>query len=94
MIIFVDGDTEEEAYESALAFNPHCMRSHFNHIFGLVTYSRERDCYRVVVHSAESVPAFGPPVNPGGAFVDHIAFRDFLLAKCELGRVVIVSWGS
>ena len=84
VIIFVDGESDKDAYESALAFDPRCMTSHFNHIFALVTYSRESESYRIVVHSAESVPAFGPPIHLGGEFANHIAFRDFLLAKCEL----------
>ena len=81
VIIFVDGD-DEEAYQMALNFNPRQMTSHFNHIFALVTYSNSRDTYRVVVHTAESIPSFGPSLPPNGEFHDHYAFRDFLMAKC------------
>ena len=83
VIVYIDGENHEKAYESTLTFDPTCMRSHFNHIFALVTHNQERDTYSVVVHSAESVPAFGPAIPPGGEFVEHIPFRDFLLAKCE-----------
>lgn len=84
VIIFVDYDTSpEEAIQSAMYFNPGCMRSHFNHIFALVSYDDSTDKYRLSVCSAESVPSFGPPLPPMGEFDNHTAFRDFLLAKCE-----------
>ena len=83
MIIYIDGENHEKAYESALTFDPTCMRSHFNHIFALVTYDHERDAFSVVVHSAESVPLFGPAIPPDGDFTEHVEFRNFLLAKCE-----------
>lgn len=83
VIIFVDGPDPEEAYQSALNFDPKCMKSHFNHIFALVTYNSDKDTYRLVVYSAESVPAFGPPLPCIGEFSDHTAFREFLLAKCK-----------
>ena len=38
---------------------------------------------RLVVHSAESVPVFGPSLPVGGAFCDRSGFRDFLLTKCQ-----------
>ena len=57
------------------------MRSHFNHIFALVTYNHVTESYHLVIHTAESVPAFGPPLPMRGEFTDFIAFRDFLLAK-------------
>ena len=77
-------DGEDEAYQTALQFNPDSIKSHFNHIFALVTYSKARDSYKLVIHSAESVPNFGPPLPPTGEFNDHSAFRDFLLAKCKI----------
>ena len=85
VIIFVDYDTDPaEAYRSAIMdFDPSYMRSHFNHIFALVTYSHVTESYRLVVHTAESVPAFGPSLPPRGEFNDFVVFRDFLLAKCE-----------
>ena len=84
VIIFVDdGGDPSAALRSALAFNPGCMRSHFNHVFVLVTYDRKAESFRVVVQSAESVPTFAPALPPSGEFTDHVAFRDFLLAKRE-----------
>ena len=84
VIIYVDYDIDpEEAYKSAITnFNPSYMRSHFNHIFALVTYNHLTESYHLVVHSAESVPAFGPPLPMSGEFTDVGNFRDFLLAKC------------
>ena len=46
VIIFVDGEDPELAYESCLTFNPSCMKSHFNHIFALVTFDQTRNTYR------------------------------------------------
>ena len=82
VIIFIDGE-DDEAYQTALNFNPKVVTSRVNHSFALVTYNSSNDSYRLVVHSAESVPTFGPPLPPNGEFFDHMAFRDFLLAKCE-----------
>jgi len=85
VIIFVDYDTDpEDAYRSALRdFDPSCMRSHFNHIFALVSYNHLTECYRLIMYSAESVPEFGPPLPFKAEFPNSAAFRDFLLAKCE-----------
>ncbi len=85
VIIFMDYDTDpEDAYRSALEdFDPSCMRSHFNHIFALVSYNHVTECYHLVIYSAESVPEFGPPLPYKGQFKNSRAFRDFLLAKCE-----------
>ena len=105
VIIFVDGENPELTYESCLTFNPSCMKSHFNHIFALVTFDRTKNAYRyihvykinvihdtdftcvyhyrLVVHSAESVPGFGPSLPARGVFPDPSAFRDFLLTKCQ-----------
>lgn len=85
VIIYVDYETDpEEAYRSATVdFDPSCMKSHFNHIFALVTYDPSMATYRLVLHSAESVPAFGPPLPLNGKFTDFVTFRDFLLAKCK-----------
>lgn len=90
VIVFVDG--EDEAYHTALQFNPDSIKSHFNHIFALVTYSKARDSYKLVIHSAESVPNFGPPLPPTGEFSDHSAFRDFLLAKCKIDNRWMDGW--
>lgn len=91
VIIFIDYDTSpEEAIQTAMNFNPKFMRSHFNHIFALVTYDATTDRYQVSVCSAESVPFFGPPLPYFGEFSDHVSFRDFLLAKCEWVRFMYI----
>ena len=46
VIIFVDGKDPESAYQSCLTFDPSCMKSHFNHIFALVTFDRTKKAYR------------------------------------------------
>jgi hypothetical protein len=80
VIIFVDGD-EAESYQSCLDFRPSSIISHFNHIFALVCLNKTQNSYRLVLYSPESVPIFGPPLPFNGEFTDHLAFRDFLLAK-------------
>lgn len=92
VIIFVDGE-DDKAYSTALNFNPKEIASHFNHIFALVTYSKARDSYRLVVHSTESVPTFGPPLPPNGEFRDHFDFRDYLMAKRMCKRCCAVNCG-
>lgn len=91
VLIFVDyEDDPEEAYKSAIMdFDPGYMRSHFNHIFALVTYNHVTETYRLVVHTAESVPTFGPRLPVRGEFHDFVTFRDTLLAKCEFRGVLI-----
>lgn len=95
VIIYVDYDTDpEEAYRSAIMnFDPNCMRSHFNHIFALVMYNHMTDNYRLVIHTAESVPTFGPPLPAKGQFSDIAAFRDFLLAKCKYVHLDLMGKG-
>lgn len=86
VIIFVDGE-DNAAYNHALNFKPSfCMKSHFNHIFALVTYCKGQGTYRVVMHMATKVPSFGPPIPPKEEFTNHIAFRNFLLAKLINGE--------
>ena len=48
VIIFVDGKNPDDVYESCLTFNPGCMKSHFNHIFALVTFDHIKNAYRYV----------------------------------------------
>ena len=84
VVVFVDHDTDpEDAITSTMHFDPCCMKSHFNHIFALVTYNDQMDQYKVAVHSAESVPDFGPLLPLDGKFTNHTKFREFLLAKCK-----------
>lgn len=46
-------------------------------------------CYfRLIVFSQESVPLFGPPLPSPPEFYDPESFRDFLLVKRKLPRVV------
>ncbi|XP_033104198.1 GTPase-activating Rap/Ran-GAP domain-like protein 3 [Anneissia japonica] len=62
-------------------FKPSMIRSHFTHIFALVTYNTIKDTYRLWVFSEESVPLFGPPLPCPAEFENHKEFRDFLLVK-------------
>ena len=48
VIVFVDGENPELAYESCLTFNPSSMKSHFNHIFALVMFDQTKNAYRHV----------------------------------------------
>ena len=84
VIIFVDYDTDPElAITSVMHFDPCCMKSHFNHIFALVTYNDQKNQYQLTIHSAVSVPEFGPLLPPEGKFSNRTKFREFLLAKCK-----------
>ena len=47
---------------------------------------------RLVVHSAVSVPGFGPSLPAGGVFCEPSAFRDFLLTKCQLHVVILLCY--
>ncbi|XP_006818781.1 GTPase-activating Rap/Ran-GAP domain-like protein 3 [Saccoglossus kowalevskii] len=67
-------------------FKPSMIKSHFTHIFALVTYNSEDDSYKLSVFSEESVPLFGPPLPSPPVFKDHIQFRDFLLVKLINGE--------
>ena len=80
VIIFVDGE-DEKAREAALQFSPSCIKSHFNHIFALVSYNHDKNAYHLVTYSNKNVPEFGPPLPPSGEFTNHQGFRDFLLTK-------------
>ncbi|XP_030853506.1 GTPase-activating Rap/Ran-GAP domain-like protein 3 [Strongylocentrotus purpuratus] len=81
-IVFMDAeDPEDEVF-----FKPSMIRSHFTHIFALVTYNKNEDTYRLRVYSEESVPLFGPPLPAPAVFDDHRAFRDFLLVKLINGE--------
>ena len=82
VIIFVDGE-DEKAREAALRFSPSSIKSHFNHIFALVSYNRDKNAYNLVMYTNKSVPSFGPPLPPSGEFTNHQDFRDFLLTKCK-----------
>ena len=47
----------------------------------MVTFDEEEDAYGLQVYSSEAVPVFGPHLPTKKAFKDHLAFREFLLAK-------------
>ena len=54
VIVFVDGKNPEDVYESCLTFDPSCMKSHFNHIFALVSYDHIKSEYRCLHVSGPS----------------------------------------
>ncbi|XP_071495920.1 GTPase-activating Rap/Ran-GAP domain-like protein 3 isoform X1 [Diadema antillarum] len=81
-IVYMETDDAEEE----MFFKPSMIRSHFTHIFALVTYNKNNDTYRLRVYSEESVPLFGPPLPAPAVFDDHQAFRDFLLVKLINGE--------
>ncbi|VDN56741.1 unnamed protein product [Dracunculus medinensis] len=62
-------------------FLPTMMKSHFTHVFAVVKYDKESDCYRLWVFSEESVPVFGPTLSYPNTFHDLQLFREFLLTK-------------
>lgn len=77
-------DTEDPDEEPT--FKPSMIRSHFTHIFALVTYNKTDNTYKLRVFSAESVPLFGPPLPSPPVFEDFNEFRDFLLVKLINGE--------
>ncbi|XP_029468928.1 GTPase-activating Rap/Ran-GAP domain-like protein 3 isoform X1 [Rhinatrema bivittatum] len=76
----------QEGEESSPSFKPSMIRSHFTHIFALVRYNKQNDCYRLKIFSEESVPLFGPPLPSPPMFTDHQEFRDFVLVKLINGE--------
>uniref|UniRef100_A0A803Y9D2 GTPase activating Rap/RanGAP domain like 3 n=1 Tax=Meleagris gallopavo TaxID=9103 RepID=A0A803Y9D2_MELGA len=76
----------QEGEETAPAFKPSMIRSHFTHIFALVRYSKQTDSYRLKIFSEESVPLFGPPLPSPPVFTNHQEFRDFVLVKLINGE--------
>jgi len=77
-IIFVDGDREAMS-----KFRPVFIKSQFTHVYAVVCI--ENDSYYLTLYSEKSVPLFGPSV-PRQGFLDHMAFRKFLLVKCINGE--------
>ncbi|XP_040504960.1 GTPase-activating Rap/Ran-GAP domain-like protein 3 isoform X42 [Gallus gallus] len=76
----------QEGEETAPAFKPSMIRSHFTHIFALVRYNKQNDSYRLKIFSEESVPLFGPPLPSPPVFTNHQEFRDFVLVKLINGE--------
>ncbi|CAD5123259.1 DgyrCDS11618 [Dimorphilus gyrociliatus] len=80
-IIFVDSLPDEIP-----SFKPSMMKTHFTHIFAVVTYNKETESYKLAICSEESVPLFGPALPSPPVFADHRQFRDFLLVKLINGE--------
>uniref|UniRef100_A0A915CAG8 GTPase-activating Rap/Ran-GAP domain-like protein 3 n=2 Tax=Parascaris univalens TaxID=6257 RepID=A0A915CAG8_PARUN len=75
-IVFESGGNPENPN-----FSPTMMKSHFTHVFAVVTYDEKIECYRLWVFSEETVPAFGPALPRPNIFHDPQKFREFLLTK-------------
>ncbi|TNN10443.1 GTPase-activating Rap/Ran-GAP domain-like protein isoform 1 [Schistosoma japonicum] len=81
-IIFVDGCPPGEQP----SWTPSMMRTHFTHIFAVVTYDNEANVYRLNIFAEESVPFFGPPLHNPPEFKNPQEFREFLLVKLINGE--------
>ncbi|XP_049885077.1 GTPase-activating Rap/Ran-GAP domain-like protein 3 isoform X2 [Pectinophora gossypiella] len=66
-------------------FNPQCVKSHFTHIFAVVS-EVEGEGYRLSVYSDDTVPPFGPSLPCPPVFNDPQLFREFLLVKLMNGE--------
>ncbi|XP_013183452.2 GTPase-activating Rap/Ran-GAP domain-like protein 3 [Amyelois transitella] len=66
-------------------FNPQCVKSHFTHIFAVVSEA-EGEGYRLSVYSDDTVPPFGPSLPCPPVFNDPQLFREFLLVKLMNGE--------
>ncbi|XP_065916721.1 GTPase-activating Rap/Ran-GAP domain-like protein 3 isoform X2 [Dysidea avara] len=86
VIIYIESNDDEYPMGAALSFDPSNIKSKFNHIFAVVTYSRSRNSYKLIVYSAESVPEFNPPLVANFDFTDPRSFKDFLLTKLINGE--------
>ncbi|XP_073967355.1 GTPase-activating Rap/Ran-GAP domain-like protein 3 isoform X3 [Choristoneura fumiferana] len=76
-IIFTDASGHD-------TFNPQCVKSHFTHVFAIV--SEVPEGYKLSVFSDDSVPPFGPSLPCPPVFDDAHLFRDFLLVKLMNGE--------
>ncbi|KAM7540608.1 hypothetical protein Aperf_G00000023525 [Anoplocephala perfoliata] len=81
-IIFFD----TKDVEKPLSWKPSMMKTHFTHIFAVVTYNSITNAYRLSVFSEESVPYFGPMIPTSREFTDHEELRHFLLVKLINGE--------
>ncbi|CAH8512847.1 unnamed protein product [Schistosoma rodhaini] len=81
-IIFVDGCPPGQQP----SWTPSMMRTHFTHIFAVVTYDNEANVYRLNIFAEESVPFFGPPLHNPPEFKNSQEFREFLLVKLINGE--------
>ncbi|XP_026324151.1 GTPase-activating Rap/Ran-GAP domain-like protein 3 [Hyposmocoma kahamanoa] len=74
--------TEDSVHNT---FNPLCVKSHFTHIFAVVS-EVEGEGYRLSVYSDDTVPPFGPSLPCPPVFNDPQLFREFLLVKLMNGE--------
>uniref|UniRef100_A0A5K3EXR4 GTPase-activating Rap/Ran-GAP domain-like protein 3 n=2 Tax=Mesocestoides corti TaxID=53468 RepID=A0A5K3EXR4_MESCO len=81
-IIFFNTDDADKP----LSWKPSMMKTHFTHIFAVVTYNQVTNAYRFSVFSEESVPYFGPTIPTTREFTDHEELRHFLLVKLINGE--------
>ncbi|XP_065183095.1 GTPase-activating Rap/Ran-GAP domain-like protein 3 [Sycon ciliatum] len=81
VIVFFDGDELPE-------FQPAQIKSHFNHIFAAVCYSKKEEAYKLQLYSDRNVPLFSPALpNPAIFTKDKFQlFRSFLLVKLINGE--------
>ncbi|KPJ06675.1 GTPase-activating Rap/Ran-GAP domain-like protein 3 [Papilio machaon] len=77
-IIFTEDSTHN-------TFNPQYVKSHFTHIFAVVS-EVDGEGYRLSVYSDDSVPPFGPSLPCPPVFNDPQLFREFLLVKLMNGE--------
>ncbi|XP_050674373.1 GTPase-activating Rap/Ran-GAP domain-like protein 3 [Leptidea sinapis] len=77
-IIFTEDSTHN-------TFNPQCVKSHFTHIFAVVS-EVEGEGYRLSVYTDDTVPPFGPSLPCPPIFNDPQLFREFLLVKLMNGE--------
>ncbi|KAL5962072.1 GTPase-activating Rap/Ran-GAP domain-like protein 3 [Taenia solium] len=81
-IIFFDAKN----VENPLSWQPSMMKTHFTHIFAIITYNKLTNAYRLSVFSEESVPYFGPTIPTSREFTNHEELRHFLLVKLINGE--------
>ncbi|CAK1599496.1 unnamed protein product [Parnassius mnemosyne] len=74
--------TEDSVHNT---FNPQYVKSHFTHIFAVVS-EVEGEGYRLSVYSDDTVPPFGPSLPCPPIFNDPQLFREFLLVKLMNGE--------
>ncbi|XP_025830700.1 GTPase-activating Rap/Ran-GAP domain-like protein 3 isoform X2 [Agrilus planipennis] len=87
-IVFIETDEDDDPETEADAhagFNPNWIKSHFTHVFAVVTMNSDGN-YRLSVFSDETVPLFGPGLPCPPVFKDAQFFREFLLVKLMNGE--------
>ena len=71
--------------EAAANIQPQFIKSHFTHIYAIVSYVKETESYTLRMMSDESVPVFGPLLTKK-SFNTPEQFRRFLLIKLINGE--------